>query len=254
MDQQTLLAMFDNDLRIGIEYPGMRKDVLPGLVRFVRPAPGMSFITYANPPADQLDATIEQQIAYFEEAKLPLSWKVYTHDPQNELVDRLQAHGFSATEPEPVMLLDLAAAAELLRAPVPANVRRITEPAGLDDVVAVESQVWGGDFAWLRQRLTPHMDIPGYLSVFVAYADDQPVSAAWVYYQQGGQFASLFGGSTLAAYRGRGLYTALLAARAQEAVAHGYRYLIIEPSDMSQPIVTKLGFTILTHAQDYERA
>ena len=149
MDQQTLLAMFDNDLRIGIEYPGMRKDVLPGLVRFVRPAPGMSFITYANPPADQLDATIEQQIAYFEEAKLPLSWKVYTHDPQNELVDRLQAHGFSATEPEPVMLLDLAAAAELLRAPVPANVRRITEPAGLDDVVAVESQVWGGDFAWL---------------------------------------------------------------------------------------------------------
>jgi GNAT superfamily N-acetyltransferase len=252
MDNNTLLQHFDQDLRIDIVYPGMRKDVLPGLVRFVRPAPGMSFISYTDLPASQLDAAVTEQLAYVEEHKLVFSWKTYAHDPQNGLAERLTAHGFAAPAPEPVMLLDLAATPAPLRTPVQANVQRLNSTARLEDVIMIEAQVWGGDFTWLQWRLTGHMHVPGYLSVYVAYADNRPASAAWVYYQANGRFASLFGGSTLPAYRGRGLYTALLAARAQEALARGYRYLLVEPSDMSRPIITRLGFTTLTYAQDYE--
>jgi GNAT superfamily N-acetyltransferase len=52
--------------------------------------------------------------------------------------------------------------------------------------------------------------------------------------------------STLAAYRGQGLYTALLAARAQESIQRGIRFLTVDASPMSRPILEKLGFQWLS--------
>ncbi|MCC6192435.1 MAG: hypothetical protein IT318_25685 [Anaerolineales bacterium] len=49
------------------------------------------------------------------------------------------------------------------------------------------------------------------------------------------------------AQSGRGRYTALLAARAQEARRRGVRYLTIDASPMSRPIVARHGFTYLTN-------
>ena len=63
-----------------------------------------------------------------------------------------------------------------------------------------------------------------------------------------GHFAGLWGGSTLAAYRGRGLYTALLAARVREARARGVPYLTIDAGAMSRPIVARHGFEVITYA------
>ena len=65
---------------------------------------------------------------------------------------------------------------------------------------------------------------------------------AWLRMPTHSPFASLWGGATLAPYRGRGLYTALVAVRAQEAKARGYQFLTIDASDMSRPICEKQGF------------
>jgi len=51
---------------------------------------------------------------------------------------------------------------------------------------------------------------PESVVIYIAYCDDVPVSTAWVRFHAGSQFASLWGGSTLPDYRGRGLYTDLL--------------------------------------------
>ncbi|NMB86841.1 MAG: GNAT family N-acetyltransferase, partial [Chloroflexi bacterium] len=83
---------------------------------------------------------------------------------------------------------------------------------------------------------------PEVRSIYVAYAGDQPVATAWIYFPPHSRFASLWGGSTRAEYRGRGLYTALLAIRLQEALRRGVTYLSVDASSMSRPILEKYGF------------
>jgi hypothetical protein len=253
MDTIGLLKQFDREQRIEIEYPGMRKDVLAELVRFVRPAPGMSFITYSHLDPASADESIREQIDYFAQLNQRFSWKLYDHDPQDGLAERLAAHGFASDDAEVVMVLDLQEHPQLLSLAISADIRAITTPEQIDDVVRVEEQVWGGQFGWLKERLSAHIAIPGCVAVYVAYVDDTPASAAWIYFQKGSEFANLYGGSTLAELRGRGLYSALLARRAHDAVARGCRYLVIEPSEMSRPIVTRHGFRPLTAVRDFER-
>ena len=57
--------------------------------------------------------------------------------------------------------------------------------------------------------------------------------------------------STLAAWRGRGIYRALVAVRARRAVARGVRYLQVDASDDSAPILRRLGFGAVTTTTPY---
>ena len=216
MDKQDLLTLYDTQLRIDIEYPGVRKETLPYLVRFVRPAPGMNYISYSRLAERDLDPVIQEQIAYFAPMNQPFSWHVYDHDSPPRLKDRLVAHGFAPdNDPDAIMVLDVQDASPVLLAPVTIDVRRVTRRDQLDEVVQIESQIWGGDFGWLKQRLGEHLDIPNYLCIYVAYMDGQPACSSWVYFHPRSQFAGLFGGATLPAFRQRGLYTAALAVRLQ---------------------------------------
>jgi len=252
MDVSEILSLFDRQQRIEIEYPGMRKDVLPNVVRFVRPEPGMSFILHSRLDEQTADAEIQEQIVFFTQLNQRFEWKVYDHDPPPDLKDRLAAHGFQPEDPDAVMVLDLHATPSTLLRPVTIDARRITRRDQLEDVIAVETQVWGGDFGWIRQRLGDHLEMPGYLSVHAAYVDGQPACCGWVYFHPRSRFADLWGGSTLPNCRGRGLYTAVLAARVQEAVQRGYRFLTIDAGPMSRPIVARHGFRLLTYAHACE--
>lgn len=257
-DLPALRAVFDQEVRLDIEYPGTEKDVLlnaagqPRLVRFSRPAPGRSFILYQHFAAAEADAEIDAQLAYFSERQLPFDWRIFAHDTPADLPARLTARGWIPEDPDAIMLLDLATAPATLLAPVTADVRAITTRAQLADVITVMEGVWGGDFSWINTRLGDHLDIPGYLEIYAAYVDDTPASAAWVYLPPHTQFASLWAGSTVSPYRGQGLYTALLATRVQSAQRRGYRYLVVSAGPMSQPIVARHGFTQLTTAQYFE--
>ena len=71
---------------------------------------------------------------------------------------------------------------------------------------------------------------------------------SWLTWDPGKQFASLWGGSTIAAFRSRGLYTALVAVRAQEARRSGARFLTVDARPMSRPILERLGFQVMTFA------
>ena len=73
-----------------------------------------------------------------------------------------------------------------------------------------------------------------------------------MYYHLHSQFAGLWSGATLPAYRRRGLYTAVLAVRVQEAIRRGYHFLTIDASPMSRPIVARHGFQLLTYACYYD--
>ena len=247
-----MLSLFDQQQRIDIEYPGMHKDMLDDLIRFVRPAPGMSFILYHRLDESRADTAIQEQVSYFTQLNQPFEWKVYDHDKPQDMLERLQAYGFVPEDPDAVMLLDLESAPASLLKPVQVDVRQVTRREQLEDVIAVESQVWGRDFSWIRTRLGDHLEIPGYISIYVAYMDGNPACTGWVYFHPNSLFADLWGGSTLEAQRGQGLYTAVLAMRVQEASRRGVRYMTIDASPMSRPIVAKHGFRLLTYAHACE--
>ncbi|NUP19725.1 MAG: GNAT family N-acetyltransferase [Streptomyces sp.] len=92
---------------------------------------------------------------------------------------------------------------------------------------------------------------PDEISVHVAEADGEVVSAAWLVFRAGTGFASLWGGSTSAEWRGRGIYRALVATRAALAVARGVTYLHVDASDDSAPILRRLGFEGVTTTTPY---
>jgi hypothetical protein len=66
-----------------------------------------------------------------------------------------------------------------------------------------------------------------------------------VEYRSASDFAGLWGGGTLPAWRGRGVFRALVAHRAHLAAARGFRYLQLDATPQSGPILRRLGFTKL---------
>lgn len=252
-DITQLLAFYDRHIRIDQEIPGVRKMITQDVVRNLRPAPGMNFISYAWLEATSADRVIQKQIEFFLKYDQPFSWHVLDHDQPADLAERLVRQGFvKDDDPSAIMLLDLETCPAVLLQPVQADIRWITDLDGLDEVVSIEEQVWGGNFAWLKQRLGSHLDIPGYLSVYVVYVNDRPVSTAWTYFPPHNPFANLYGGATLPDQRKSGLYTALLAYRAQEARQRERRFLMVGCNQNSRPIVARHGFQFLTYHYDYE--
>ncbi len=83
------------------------------------------------------------------------------------------------------------------------------------------------------------------VSIYISYQEQQPASAAWIFFHAGSSFASLWGGATLPQFRNQGHYSLLLAARAQEARARGFSLLTVDASPMSRPILEKHGFQYL---------
>ncbi len=255
MDTTVVLAKYTRQMRQEIVFPDMQKEVLPHIVRFTRPAPGMSFVLYSDLDSTTADAEIEDQIAHYSANNLPFSWKLYGYDNPVDLLTRLKNHGFTPDPPDTLMVLDLETAPAILTSPHPVDLRR-TEVAHLGDVVQIMEQVWGGNFSWIFNRLGSHLAIEGYLSIYTAYVDDLPACTGWTYYHPGSEFASLWGGSTIPSQRGKGLYTALLAARVTEALQRGVKYLAVDAGEMSRPIVERYGFNRLTDifACDYNGA
>jgi len=248
MQNSDLLSLYDTHMRIDLRLPGVTFERSPRLVRDLDPASSSGFIDYAAlDDAAAADAEIDAQIAYFKSLTLPFTWKVYDHDRPADLRRRLAARGFTVSEPSTLMLLDLAGSPVLLTpAPLPPEVHRLEGEDGIESVIRVEESVYGSPRDWLRGYLLHlHAVRPDLLSLFGAVVEDRVVSAAWIIYYEGSPFASILGGATLPDYRSRGFYTALLAARAREAHERGTRFLAVDASPMSAPILARHGFIAL---------
>jgi ribosomal protein S18 acetylase RimI-like enzyme len=92
---------------------------------------------------------------------------------------------------------------------------------------------------------------PESLTIAVVEAGEEIVCAGWVRFVPGTEFASLWGGSTLPAWRRRGIYRAMVAYRASLVATCGVRYLQVDASDDSRPILERLGFVPVTTTTPY---
>jgi len=250
MNKSQMIALYDQDQRIDIEYPTVRREVTPTVVRYIdTSSTGGGTVIYSQLDESNVDDVIREQISFFESIGQQFEWKVYDYDRPSDLKERLESYGFIAEEAEAILVLNLEEVPGLLEQPVQQNVQRIADPEKLSVVLGIQERVWQEDFSMLGNYLRETLsNYPERMSVYVAYIDGQPASAAWIYFPVNSQFASLWGGSTLSEFRKQGLYTALLAVRAQEAKARQVRFLTVDASPMSRPILEKFGFEMLAYA------
>lgn len=181
-------------------------------------------------------------VAEVARAAVPLEWKQYSHDRPGDLPERLRAAGL---RPEPPEMLMIAQIADLdLPVPAPDGVRltTVTDDAGVATMLAVHRAVFGsvhpGTAQAVRASLAMH---PRPIEAVVAWSGDEAVSAGRVEFHEGTAFAGLWGGGTLPRYRRRGVFRALVGHRALLARDRGSRYLQVDVTPASRPILERMG-------------
>lgn len=258
LDVATLLRSYDLQLRPDVPDPvpaGVTVERDGPLVR-VRGLDRGGFLTYRDLgglTGTGLDELIARQRDRFAELGERVEWKLYGHDQPADLPDRLLAAGFVPQPQETVVIGPAAALATTLPLlPEGVRIREVTSRADLERIAAMETRVWGEDRSHLVEGLTKELAAdPQSLTVVVAEADGTVVSAGWVRYPAGTGFGTLWGGSTLPDWRGRGLYRALVTHRARLAHARGRTLLQVDASDDSRPILERLGFVAVTTTTPY---
>ncbi|MFD5231541.1 GNAT family N-acetyltransferase [Streptomyces qaidamensis] len=255
MDHAELLALFDRDLRAGArpDGPGARVERTGGVVRQVASPQGWNGIVWCALDEAGADAAIAAQIGRYAGLGLDFEWKLYGHDRPADLGRRLRAAGFTPGPEETLMIGEADSLAHGTEPPEGVRVVPVTGPAGVDLVADVHEKAFGADSSWLRHQLLARLAAdPDTVVAVVAMAGGEPVSAARMELVPGTPFAGLWGGGTVQHWRGRGIYRTLVAHRARAAAARGYRYLQVDASSQSRPILERLGFVPLTTTTPYE--
>jgi GNAT superfamily N-acetyltransferase len=180
------------------------------------------------------EGDVEPLVARMREVEGHVEWKYYSHDLPADLPERLVAAGLVPEDEETVVVAEAASIP-----PPPPDVDLREEPEVFAELAR---QVFGRDHGG---------GLPKSAVAVVAYVDGQPVSGGRVDLDPDVEFAGLFGGVTLPEFRGRGLYRATVARRAEIARAAGYRWLYVDALPTSRPILERNGFVAMTTTTPY---
>lgn len=258
----VLLAAYDDQLRGASESAAVPTSTDGPVIRVEYPNRGfVSYRSLEGLDGADLDSLIARQRDYFAAKNQPVEWKTRGHDLPTDLPERLVAAGFVPEERETVVIGESADIVKRLSGRESVDgvtIRRTGDLADFERIAAMESTVWNQDWSWLTNDLVSR-HATGLTDIFLAEtkadsetgAGGEVVSAAWAVYKKNTDFTGLWGGSTLAEWRGKGIYKALVAVRAARAVELGYRYLQVDASDDSSPILQRLGFLPVTTTTPY---
>jgi GNAT superfamily N-acetyltransferase len=256
-DVAELVATYDSQLRTHVS------DRLPRGVRVERDGPLLRFLGVANRgfivyrdlgglQGADLDALIARQVGVFADRGERFEWKLHGHDRPTDLPQRLREARFVPDDEEAVVIAPVTEIARRPRLPEGVSLRNATRRRDLDRIAALEEAIWEDDHGWLADALEAELDAdPDALAIVVAETGDAIVSAGWVRFERGTDFATMWGGATLPAWRGRGLYRATVACRAKLAAQRGFRLIEVDASSDSRPILERLGFTAVTTTTPY---
>ena len=248
LEISAILEQYDLCERREAAFPYYKREQTDKTTRMISLGGADSMISWSALSSDDADEAIEGELGFFKALGSPFEWKLYSHDRPGDLKARLAARGFSIGEDEAIMALDLEELPEALLAQSPHDLRRVSDDRVFADFVELNTKAWPEDrhsearFETIRKTLFEAGDR---MSAYVAYVDGLPVCAARVDFPSASPFASLWGAATLEPFRRRGIYSAILGIRAREAIARGYRFLTIDASPMSRPIVARHGFRLL---------
>lgn len=189
-------------------------------------------------------STVVAQVAgHFRSSGEELLWRLYEHDAErdetNAISAALSAQGFVA-EPSGMFMLADTSLSQQVPMSETFEVRQVASVAAVNDFIDAADQAFNERHTD-RQRAAYQDELgnPDHL-LFVAYVGDMPVASSRM--EIAGAFGQLYGGGVIPAWRGRGIYRAMVAARLHAARKRGLRYLSTEAADSSRPILESLGF------------
>ena len=255
LDADDLLRIYDDQLRGEVEMASALTWARHGPLYWAKHVGGRGFVSYRSlTGADGLEALVDATVAHYAADPMitGFEWKSRGHDPVPDLDDVLRAHQFVREEVESVMLGEAVALAVDVPLPDGVTVRRIESGDDVRRMSALHAEVFGepddGGEEILHRLAQKQDDV----ELWIAEADGEIVSAGRLEPVPGTEVAGIWGGSTLAAWRGRGIYRALTAERARSALRRGYRFLHSDSTEFSRPILERAGFLKVTTTTPYE--
>lgn len=246
MNDDEVLAAFDEQIRRHAGPPCQREGVEreDHVVRII--GDGWGGVTWSDLDASTADAVIAAQVDRFARLARPWEWKHYSYDQPADLPGRLVAAGLTAEPAETLLVAEIADLDVAVPPPVGVQLRPVVDEWGIEAFVRLHTDVFGGDHSAIGEMLLASLSqkLPAHLAV-IAWSEGAAVCAGRVELQPGTDFASIWGGGTLPEWRGRGVFRSVVAYRAALASARGFRYLQVDASPDSRPILRRLGFVEL---------
>jgi GNAT superfamily N-acetyltransferase len=244
MDSRAVLTAFDEQVRRRPQPGDGRIEDDGDVVRSVSTGDGWNGVEWSDLDGSDADARIRDQVARFARIGRPWEWKHYSYDRPADLPERLVAAGLTRQDDETLLVAEIAELALDARPPAGVELRPVEDDSDVAALVRVHDEVFGGDHSGVGAFLLGGLR-DGTAAAVVAWAGGTPISSARTEFHAGTDFASLWGGGTLPAWRGKGVFRALVAYRAAVAQARGFRYLQVDATPDSRPILRRLGFVEL---------
>jgi GNAT superfamily N-acetyltransferase len=264
MNADLALRAYDEQVRRSTTppQPGWQVELVSGgsVLRVIAPPEHEwgCFVIWTHLDDSRADGVIAEQVDFYRGLGRAFEWKWFAYDEPPDLGSRLERAGLVAGEDESLVVGEVDAVVSLCTGASVADgvTLRHVRPDALDadfaGIVALNKTVWGTDLSWLMDELREELiTSPDDLRIHVAEVADEIVCAAWVRFHPGTEFASLWGGTTLPQWRRKGIYRALVGRRAVQARDRGLRYLQVDASPDSRPILERLGLTVLTATTPY---
>ena len=219
------------DLRV-IERPGWLQIVTPSITNG-----SLNEVIHAALSQADADATIDATIAAYRALGLKFRWRITPLSAPLDLGERLARRGLTWTDG-----FGMARSTEADLSADP-SIRVVEVDAStLATFSATAAAGWAQDLAHVARINTQVFACaPRHQHMFLAYVDGAP--AATASYVPFARSAYLIGGVTVPAFRGRGLYRALVLARLAHARARGLSLATTHArGHSSAPILERLGF------------
>ena len=257
--RRRLRALYDDQLRTDAETPSAATVTVLGPVRLVTLPGGRGFVTYRDlggAGADAIDQLVAVSLAHYvsDPSIERVEWKTREHDHAPGLHESLLRRGFVPEEPESIMIGQAQRLAVHVPLPDGLTLRRITAEHDVRAMCAMSAQVFGdspAEAAAMVAELMHRLALDDGIELWVAEAKGKVVSAGRLEPVPGTDFAGIWGGSTLAEWRGRGIYRALTAARARSALRLGKTLIHSDSTEHSRPILERYGFLRVSGTTPY---
>lgn len=256
---EDYLVAYDRQLRTDAETSSAVAVTQLGPLRLVTFPGGRGFVTYrdlgdADGPA--IAGWVEGALAHYRAADpgiRSVEWKTRGHDRAPGLHEALVGNGFVPGETESIMIGEAALLAVDIGLPGDVHLRRVTSEPDVRALSEMQEQVFGGRFADdMAEALLRRLGFGDGMELWVAEAGGEIVSSGRLEPVEGTEFAGIWGGATRPAWRRRGIYRALTAARARSALARGKRLIHSDSTEGSRPILERAGLAKVSTTTPYE--
>jgi hypothetical protein len=246
-DRDTIIEAIERSDRLIPHIPGFNEyAMISGVLTYVTPAddPMANKALLARLEPENAAAAIGKVKAYFKEKSKSFSWIVGPSTTPLDLGSRLLANGFKQLLtvdgmylPDPTAKIDVDSSVKVSELPV-------DEPGPAVEIMALGfnttmevSRYFHKMMALSSPRLRTR--------IYIAHLEgiETPVACAYATYYPEQPISLLSGGATLPAYRGRGVYKALLMRRLADIASDGIETVIVLADQRtSAPICAKAGF------------